>query len=207
MSQITTGVFGFLAFPFVYDSFQGLIGAKKFRKAYLLSYVQPRNNFRILDIGCGTGEILNFLPESIEYYGYDLSPEYISAAQRRYHSRGRWYCSSVSDMRLEDFGTFDVVMANGVFHHLDDEEARKLAEVAFRALKKGGRFCSFDGCYTRRQNPIARFLISRDRGKNVRIANEYRDLLTPYFDSVHLTIRHDMLRVPYTHAIAVATKS
>ena len=111
------------------------------------------------------------------------------------------------DMQLDHFGTFDIVMANGLFHHLDDREADQLVAIASRALKPGGKFCSLDNCYITDQNPIARFLVSRDRGQNVREAEGYVALIKPHFDSVELFTRHDLLRVPYTHAICVATKA
>jgi SAM-dependent methyltransferase len=206
MSQISGGFRKILSSPFVYDSFQMLVGSKKFRKAYISNYIQPTKQFRILDVGCGTGEILEFLPIPIEYHGYDLSPEYIKSARERYGNRGHWHCASVSDMQVEGYGTFDIVMANGVLHRLDDHEVVRLTEMASRALKPGGRFCSYDGCFIQGQNPLARFLISRDRGRNVREADGYKALIKPYFASVELVIRHDMLRVPYTHAIMVATK-
>ncbi len=109
-------------------------------------------------------------------------------------------------MEVDDFGTFDIVMANGVFHHLNDGEATQLAEIASEALKPAGRFCSFDGCFTDDQGRIARYIITKDRGLNVRVPEGYRSLVRPYFLSVELSVRHDMLRIPYTHAILVATK-
>jgi len=109
-------------------------------------------------------------------------------------------------MEVKEYGTFDIVMANGVLHHLEDQEVRLLTAAASRALKPGGRFCSFDGCFIDGQNPIARYLISKDRGRNVREPEEYKALVDPYFETVDLVIRHDMLRIPYTHAIMVATK-
>jgi len=184
-----------------------MLGVKNLRQIYVSNYIKPTDKCRILDIGCGTSEILDFLPTSVDYHGYDLSAKYISAAKNKYDSRGTWHCHSVMDMSLDHFGTFDIVMANGLFHHLDDKEAHQLAVIAFRALKPGGKFCSLDNCYINDQNPIARFLVSRDRGQNVREPEGYVALIKPNFDSVELFTRHDLLRVPYTHAIVVATKA
>lgn len=206
MSQVTSGIRKILSHPFVYDGFQALVGAEKFRQLYVAAYVQPSEGDRILDIGCGTAEILEYLPTGVEYHGYDLSVDYIQAAKSRYNERGHWHCASVLDMKLGDFGAFDIVMANGVLHHLGDEEVRQLAEIASKALKRGGRFCSFDGCFVEGQNPLARYLISHDRGRNVREAEDYKSLIAPFFSAVDLDIRHDMLRIPYTHAVMVATK-
>jgi len=207
MAQVTSGIRKILSHPFVYDGLQLMLGAKRLRQVYVSSYIKPDKQSRVLDIGCGTSEILEFLPTSVDYHGYDLSPTYIYAAEKRYGGRGTWHCDSVMDLQLDDFGAFDIVMANGVLHHLEDREAQKLSEVAFRALKSKGRLITIDPCFDDGQNPIARFLISRDRGQNVRDAEGYVALIKPHFDSVELFTRHDLLRVPYTHAIVVATKA
>jgi len=206
MAQLTSGIRKILSNPLVYNGLQFILGAKRFRQVYVSSYIKPDKQSRVLDIGCGTSEILEFLPTSIDYHGYDISQKYISAAEKRYGDRGSWHCSSVMDMQLDDFGTFDIVMANALFHHLDDKEANQLAVIASRALKPGGKFCTVDNCYVANQNSVARFLISLDRGQNVRRPEGYVALVDPHFDSVELFTRYDLLRVPYTHAIVVATK-
>ncbi|EGV19347.1 class I SAM-dependent methyltransferase [Thiocapsa marina] len=206
MAQLTTGIRKILTRPWVYDLFQEAVGAGRLRKKYVASSVQPIPGVKILDIGCGTSEILRFLPESVVYVGYDLSADYIRSARSRYGCRGEWHCSPVSDMHVDDFGTFDIVMANGVFHHLDDQDAMRLAEIAARALKVSGRFCSFDGCFTKDQGRIARYIIAKDRGQNVRKPEGYLALVRPYFSTCDISVRRDLLRIPYTHAIIVATK-
>lgn len=207
MAQVTSGIRKILSNPFVYNGLQLMLGAKRLRQVYVSSYIKPDKKSRVLNIGCGTSEILEFLPTSIDYHGCDLSPKYIYAAEKRYGGRGTWHCDSVMDMQLDHFGTFDIVMANGLFHHHDDREADQLAVMAARALKPGGRFCSLDNCYVADQNPVARFQVARDRGQNVREPESYVELINPHFDSVELFTRHDLLRVPYTHAILVATKA
>ncbi len=205
MVQLTSGVRKIFSLPKVYDGFQKLVGAGRLRTIYVHSYLRPEASARVLDIGCGTSEILCFLPDSVSYVGVDLSAEYIQSARKRYGERGEWYCAPVSEMNVEEFGTFDIVMANGVFHHLGNSDAMHLAEIAAKALKPNGRFCSFDGCFTEDQSKVARYIISKDRGQNVREPEGYTALVRPYFSSVELSIRSDMLRIPYTHAIIVAT--
>ncbi len=49
---------------------------------------------RILDIGCGPGDILDS-PPPVDYYGFDLNDAYIRFARRKYSGRGKFYCRAV----------------------------------------------------------------------------------------------------------------
>jgi hypothetical protein len=85
-----------------------------------------------------------------------------------------------------------------VLHHIDDDQAERLVACARHALVKGGRFVTID-CVAGARNPIARLLIWADRGRNVRSVNEIKRLLSSSFDRPQVGVRHDLLRVPYSH--------
>lgn len=55
------------------------------------------------------------------------------------------------------------------------------------------------------QHPLARFLISRDRGLHVRGPQEYLDLISPGFDRATGVVRHRRW-VPYTHWMMEAVR-
>lgn len=76
-----------------------------------------RSGDRLLDIGCGPADILAYLPETVDYTGFDISERYIAAAQRRYGERGKFSVRPVSRI-AEENGTYDIVIAIGVLHHL-----------------------------------------------------------------------------------------
>src|SRR5205823_7002829 len=95
--------------------------------------------------------------------------------------------------------------ATGVLHHLDDKEAIDLFQVARAALKPGGKLITFDGCFCEGQSRIARYLLERDRGKFVRTAEAYVALARKAFENVEVTLRHDLLRLPYSHIIMKCT--
>lgn len=206
MSQVTTGIRGVLSHPFIYDIVQNVAGARKFSKIYVAEYVRPRDLERVLDIGCGTADILAYLPETVTYTGFDASPDYINAARTRFGKRGDFQCREVNELTLDEPGAFDIVLANGLMHHLDDREVGALCRVGAKALKPGGRMITHDPCYCDRQSRMAQYLIAHDRGQNVRIGEDYLALLRPFFSHVELSVRHDMVYVPYTHAIITATK-
>ena len=171
------------------------------RQDYVAGYIQPAAGMRILDIGCGPGDILRFLPPTVEYTGVDLSGEYIAHARRHFGTRGRFLNEAVADLTVREAGTFDRVLATGLIHHLDDAEVRKLLAVARAALKPDGWFVSLDGCFEPGQSRVARYFLRKDRGKFVRRREEYLALAAGTFPTVEHEVRHDLMRIPYTHII------
>lgn len=176
------------------------MGAQRLRRYLADQFIRVQPGHRILDIGCGTADILSFLPEGVEYWGYDISPEYIEAARARHGDRGHFECRPLDLQEIASLPKFDVVLAIGVLHHLGDTEAFSLFQQAKAALHDRGRMITFDGCIAPGQNLIARFLIQHDRGQNVRAASEYRELATQTFSRVEGTLRHQAW-IPYTHWI------
>ena len=201
--SIIEKISGILKFPSGYRLFQSMVGAEYSRKLFLSEYVKLVPNEKVLDIGCGPAEILAYLP-AVQYTGIDLSPEYIEAAKQRFGNRGRFCRGDVGLATLEgEHGTFDAVLSMGVLHHLDNKQAAKLFALARRALRPGGRLVTSDGCYVPDQSPVARWLLSKDRGRFVRPPDEYQQLALAHFSSVTSCIRHDLLRIPYTHLIMI----
>jgi len=190
-----------LGLPAVYRFFWRLIGGKSSSRIYLAEYVKPVPGEKILDLGCGPANVLNYLPE-VNYTGLDISPEYIRSAKQRFGSRGRFLCGDVGLAPIaKESGTFDLVLATGVIHHLNDAQAARLFDLARRALRPAGRLITFDGCYVPRQSRVARWLLAGDRGKFVRRQEDYLRLASACFTKVEPHLRHDLLRVPYTHLI------
>jgi SAM-dependent methyltransferase len=205
LSQVTSGLRSVLSAPLVYDSFQKLTGARRARQQFADDYIRAKTGARVLDIGCGTAEILDHLP-GVDYYGFDLSADYIEAAKQRYGRIGTFRCEDVTDNILRDLPSFDIALAIGVMHHLDDDGVLKLLRLARDALKVGGRLVSLDPCYVDGQSSIGRLIISKDRGRNVRDERGYRTLCEAVFSSVESHIRHDLLRIPYTHVTFTCTR-
>jgi 2-polyprenyl-3-methyl-5-hydroxy-6-metoxy-1,4-benzoquinol methylase len=190
--------------PTFYDLLQGLLGAQACRREFVDAYVRPREGDKVLDIGCGTAHILECLPP-VEYHGFDSSEEYVSAARQKYGSRGHFTCGMVKHQTLLGLPQFDIALAIGVLHHLDDPEAISLFSLARSALKPGGRLVTFNPCYGEGQSTIAKLIVGMDRGQNVRDREGYKGLARSVFSDVRPDVRHDMVRMPYTHIVLECT--
>lgn len=200
MSQITNGIRSILSYPTIYNIVQNMMGSHKVRQELVEDFIRPKKESYILDIGCGTAEILHYLPNEIEYWGYDISIDYISSAKAKYGLRGNFNCGLFDEVAIMDLPKFDIILALGVLHHLDDNDVYSFFRLAKKALNIGGRIVTIDPCLTQNQNPIAKFIISKDRGQNVRECEKYQLLANDSFSEVVGVLKHRKF-IPYTHWI------
>ena len=200
MGQIKTGARKILEFPFCYDILQRIMGDSRYKLEFIRDYLKPQPGMSVLDIGCGTGSLLQYLPEGTKYIGYDPSEQYIEAARTRFGGKGEFHCGFFNDTIANRHSEIDVVVTYGVLHHLNDEEAINLLQLTKRVLIPRGKFISIDCVISKEQSPIARFLISKDRGENVRTKDGYELLASAQFSNVRSVIKHRKF-IPYTHCI------
>jgi SAM-dependent methyltransferase len=189
-----------LAVPLVFESYQSQIGAPACHRRFIREYVSPRAGEAILDVGCGTGVSLDFLPQPISYVGVDLSESYIQRANAQHGNQGAFFAADATVAVPQIAGPFDRAFAFGVLHHLSDGQVAGLIGNLVAWLKPGGSFTSIDPCFTQPQNAIARYLIRNDRGQFVRTPEALCGLFADKF-SVDAEVVTDMLRIPYTQVI------
>jgi len=199
--QIDSGIRAVLSHPVVYETWQSVLGAKRKHHIIRDDYIRPFSGMRIFDIGCGPAQALEHL-DDVKYFGVDLSAEYIEKAKEVHGDKGEFAVESADTIADSD-RKFDLVMALGLLHHLEDEQCLALFETAKKALDKGGRVLTFDGVYTDEQSKAAKYFLSKDRGQNVRDAQGYIKLANEVFGAENVVshIRSDMTRIPYTHII------
>ena len=199
--QKTTGIYSILSLPFFYELFQKIIGADRKRKLLIRDFIKPHAGADVLDCGCGPAHILKYFPKETNYTGIDLSADYISKAKKLFPG-SLFKVSSVDDFVISG-KKFDIILALGLLHHIDDESCKKLFSSAYKLLKKNGRMITQDGVYVKEQSYLAKFLLKRDRGQFVRDKKSYVQLAESIFgeSNVDVTIRSDLTRIPYTHIL------
>jgi ubiquinone/menaquinone biosynthesis C-methylase UbiE len=103
---------------------------------------------RVLDLGCGIGNILIALAERTDFIhpaaGVDVSPDLIRIGGREIARAGlqdriRLQVAPATRLPFED-GAFDVVLTSHVLKHLDDEALLASFREVARVLRPGGRF-------------------------------------------------------------------
>ncbi|WP_438448318.1 class I SAM-dependent methyltransferase [Gorillibacterium sp. sgz5001074] len=123
--------------PVLYD---GKLGMVSELGRGVLDWLAPRPGERILDLGCGTGDLAAEIAKSgAEVTGLDASPEMIRAAQAKYPGL-RFRVGDGQRFQPDDGGRYDAVFSNAALHWMKD--ASGVADSVAGALKPGGRFAA-----------------------------------------------------------------
>lgn len=104
----------------------------------VIELLQPQPGERILDVGCGTGDLTAHIAQSgARVVGLDSSPDMIAAARARFaESDIEFVMADAADFEFDE--PFDAIFSNAALHWVKDMEGA-VACMA-RALKPGGRF-------------------------------------------------------------------
>ena len=97
----------------------------------------------LLDIGSGTGYLINMLSQTheAEFIGLDLSPEMVRVSNSKNIKNAKFIEGRSDELPFED-EKFDVVTCSQSFHHYPDTD--KAMQEAYRVLKKGGIYIISD---------------------------------------------------------------
>jgi SAM-dependent methyltransferase len=195
--QRNLGLQRWLSFPRLYDLFQDAIGGNALRRSFIRNQVRAKPGDKVIDIGCGPAQILPWLP-LVDYVGFDVNSAYIASAQRRHAGKGTFVVGDTKSLWDDPrFRNADIVIGLGILHHLDDHEALHCLRFAYDALKPGGRFVSFEACWVANQGSLSKYIMSKDRGQNIRTEPMYRQLAGSVFKNVNAWIDTKPMRIPY----------
>lgn len=107
----------------------------------IIEKIQLKNGDKVLDVGCGTGVlieyILKFVGQQGSYLGVDISSKMIEKAKEKYKGIENvdFVCSDVVDLSFTEY--FDAIICYSVFPHIEDKE--KAIKKFSQMLKKGGK--------------------------------------------------------------------
>lgn len=200
------GIKRILSLPIVYDTYQFLVNSHKMRKIFVKEFIKPVEGETLLDFGCGTGNMVPYLP-GLTYYGCDLNSQYIQKAKERYGDKGKFLIAGEDGYPQEELPPCDIVIASGVLHHLDDNIAKQFLKTAKAALRPGGRLITNDPCFTPKASYAEDFFARHDRGNFVRTYEQTEALVKEEFSDFKLDIRNDMYLIPLNVMMISAIKS
>jgi trans-aconitate methyltransferase len=102
----------------------------------LISMLAPMEGERILDLGCGTGDLANKLDSfGVNVVGVDMSVSMIEQALSKYPNL-KFETRDAIDLQYIE--AFDAVFSNATLHWV--KPPKEALEGIYRALKLGGRF-------------------------------------------------------------------
>lgn len=190
-----------------YAAFRRLIRADRSMKVIADTYVRAPEGGRVLDVGCGPGDLARFL-DGVEYVGVDHNASYVNP---RGSDEGtvdrRLIEANIEELDQLDIGEFDVIVMLGVLHHLDEATALGVCQAASRLLRPQGRLVTVDPAFDPQQRSIARILMAMDRGRYVRHPWDYERIVRSSLENLVMTVRHDLNPFPYSHCIVEGQNS
>lgn len=197
------GLWSPLSNPWVYEAFHTLIGARRWLRNFANETIRARDGDRVLDIGCGPGALLRYLPQA-SYIGFDRSETYIERARIAFGGRGTFICDDVRNFPVHKMAPVDIAVAIGLLHHIDDATALEALRAVSVTLKPDGRLVTVDPCFHPDQSALQRFVVSNDRGMYVRPFRRYQELCEAVFPKSAAQFQRGHLPFPYSVCIVSA---
>ena len=104
----------------------------------VLDRIEFRGDERVLDAGCGTGQVSELLLDLVpkgRVLAVDADVDMVGLAAQRLQGRAEVYQTDLLELELED--AVDVIVSTATFHWVLDHEG--LFSTLFDALRPGGR--------------------------------------------------------------------
>ncbi len=146
----------------LYDPLQKLLGFESIHRQ-LVDQAGIRPNYRVIEIGCGTGNLLILIKRlhpGAEVVGLDPDAKALARARRKAAREAlpvRLERGFAGELPYPD-ASFDRVFSAFMFHHLEPDEKEKTLHEARRVLKPSGslHLLDFGGAKVRSDGFIAR---------------------------------------------------
>lgn len=185
---------------FFYNLYQDLIGSKHFLGILINDYVKPKQGQKILELGCGAGNVYDVFPEkNLCYIGIDYSKNYISHAKKKFPEQS-FICADVTqDIIAEDI--FDTVFAEAIISALPDNQIVKMFGHLKNICDDNTKIIFSDMNYRDSAPKFQCFLMKHERNQFIRSKSEYIKLLTDFFVINNISVIKHPYRIPYEKII------
>jgi SAM-dependent methyltransferase len=189
--------------PNQYNLIQRFFGSENMWKNFVDMYILPLQVTQILDIGCGTAEVLPYLSTDCSYIGIDSNQAYIRSSQAKYPTH-RFIQGDWNSLEKRVSKKPELILCLGLLHHLDDSSASSMLKTCYQLLETGGRIISLDGTMQEDSGRLERIFYQVDRGRFIRSQEEYAQL----FPQKPTTQLHkNWLRIPYRYTVCQLIKA
>lgn len=153
----------------------------------------------VLDLGCGPKppSYNLFKTSGKKYIGIEFDEKYaLSAESYIQHTdvilkqsvSNSWHLPVNEDKPL-------IVIAAGLFHHVDDETLQILNQEFLSKTPKGSSLFAYDPVITNRTSKLGTWLAKNDRGKYLRSPEKIRELFEENAN-VKIKIMENQIRIP-----------
>ena len=130
---------------------------------------------KILDIGCGSGEISRFF-NNLDYIEIDVNPDYIEFARKIY--KKNFEVMNAQKLRFKK-RYFDYVVIIGVLHHIDDKNCNLILNEIKRVIKDTGKIIIIEDVNIQSKIDLLGNIIRKlDVGEHIRTQKEWLELLS-----------------------------
>jgi len=185
-----------LSNPVLFNSIRSVIaGNQKFTKQFVHNNLIKYNAKTVIDIGCGSGDFTEAVPDNISYLGLDINKEYISFAKRHYGNHNRnFIVRNVLDESFYKNRKFGAALFISMLHHLSDDELALILPVVKQITKKVIIIADIipdpDGL-------LRKIVVSLDQGKFIRPKGKKLEIVSRYFKITETKIIPSRLAVQF----------
>ena len=148
----------------VYDKYDLMndfmsLGVHRFWKKDLIMMMSPHINKRLVDVGCGTGDIGKLYLDTVKFNGevfnVDPNKKMLEQGKKRFKNLGNvsWHIGNAENLKFKS-NFFDYYTIS--FGLRNTKDLNKSLKEAFRVLKPGGRFLCLE--FSKISNSNLKFL-------------------------------------------------
>ena len=121
------------------DTYAKCYSEVEYCKAYIDEFIASLAGKKVLDIGCGAGQITNYLTQrGIGAIGIDFSEELLKIAKQNFPN-SKFILADICDYEQKE--QVDGIITKDVLFHLSDENLIQVLHKFRRMLKPNGNLC------------------------------------------------------------------